>query len=191
MAIAGILLAAGASTRFGSNKLRHRLPGGTPIAVAAARNMVAALPLTVAVVRPGARRLAQLLRDAGCTVVTSRNARSGMGASLASGVRASADASGWVVALADMPFISPATIALVAAELTEGAVIAAPSRAGRRGHPVGFARRFREDLLALTGDEGARALLVRHPDWITLLECQDAGIFQDIDTPDDLANAVR
>jgi molybdenum cofactor cytidylyltransferase len=191
MAIVGILLAAGASTRFGSNKLRHRLPDGTPIAVASARNMVAALPQTVAVVRPGAGVLARLLHEAGCTVVTSRNARSGMGASLASGVRASGDASGWVVALADMPFISPGTIGMVAAELMAGGAIAAPSHVGRRGHPVGFARRFHEDLLALTGDEGARTLLARHPDWITLLECADAGIFQDIDTPADLTGAAR
>lgn len=184
--ICGILLAAGFSTRFGANKMLHCLPDGTPIAVAAARNILLALPRTIAVVRPGAKRLAQLLRETGCIVVASRNARSGMGASLASGVRASRDADGWVVALADMPFIRPATTGLVADEIEKGGAIVAPSHAGTRGHPVGFARRFREDLLGLTGDEGARALLRRHPEWITLLETDDPGALQDIDTPEDL-----
>jgi molybdenum cofactor cytidylyltransferase len=184
--IRGILLAAGSSSRFGSNKLLHRLPDGRPIAVAAAKNMLAALPRTIAVVRPGAKRLAQLLRETGCTVVTSRNARSGMGASLASGVRASGDASGWVVALADMPFIRPASIRSVAAQLAQGAAIAAPFRAGSRGHPVGISRRFREDLLRLTGDQGARMLLQRHAEAITLIEIDDPGVLRDIDTPEDL-----
>src|SRR3990172_8191356 len=184
--ICGILLAAGFSRRFGSNKLLHNLPEGTPIAVAAARHMVSAMPRTVAVVRPGAKRLAQLLCEAGCEVVASRNARDGMGASLASGVRASGDAHGWVVALADMPFIRPATIRSVAAELGAGGVIVAPFRGGLRGHPVGLARRFREDILGLSGDQGARTLLQKHPDWITLLESDDPGILQDIDTPGDL-----
>jgi len=184
--ICGILLAAGSSSRFGSNKLLHCLPDGRPIAATAARNMLAAIPRTIAVVRPGAKRLARLLRETGCTVVASRNARSGMGASLASGVRASGDAGGWVVALADMPFICPASIRSVAAKLAEGAAIAAPSRAGKRGHPVGFARRFREDLLRLTGDQGARALLQRHAVSITLIETDDPGVLRDIDTPEDL-----
>ncbi|MBI2316568.1 MAG: nucleotidyltransferase family protein [Betaproteobacteria bacterium] len=182
----GILLAAGSSTRFGSNKLLHKLPDGTPIAAAAARNLRSALPRTIAVVRPGARRLAQLLREAGCAVVTSRNAANGMGASLASGVRASSDADGWVVALADMPFIRPASIKAVAARLAQGAAIAAPSLAGRRGHPVGLARRFRGDLLGLRGDQGARALLERHSEQIRLIESDDPGVLRDIDTPDDL-----
>ncbi|MBI4291437.1 MAG: nucleotidyltransferase family protein [Betaproteobacteria bacterium] len=184
--ICGILLAAGSSSRFGSNKLLHRLPDGMPIAAAAARNMLAALPRTIAVVRPGAKRLAQLLRETGCTVVTSRNARSGMGASLASGVRASGESRGWVVALADMPFIRPASIRSVAVQLAQGAAIAAPSRAGTRGHPVGISRRFREDLLRLTGDQGARMLLQRYAEAITVIEIDDPGVLRDIDTPEDL-----
>ena len=192
MRVVGILLAAGFSKRFGTNKLLAPLPAGTaeagtPVAVAAARHLAAALPEPLAVVRPRSQKLAQLIREAGCKTVVCRSAADGMGTSLAMGIRASEDADGWVIALADMPFIRPETIARIAAGLAEGAVIAAPACNGERGHPVGFARRFRDDLLALTGDEGARRILREHPDWITQYEVDDPGVLRDVDTPADLA----
>jgi molybdenum cofactor cytidylyltransferase len=189
--IRGILLAAGYSTRFGSNKLLQPLPAGSPdagvpIALAAARHLVAALPDCVAVVRPRAQRLGKMLRDAGCNTVVCKNAAEGMGTSLAAGVRAAADAHGWVVALADMPYIRPETIRAVARALEEGAVIAAPAYRGERGHPVGFARRFLDELSVLRGDAGAREILKEHPGWVTLYDVDDAGVLRDIDEPSDL-----
>ena len=190
-AIRGILLAAGYSKRFGSNKLLQALPAGspqagTPIALAAARHFLDALPDSVAVVRPRAQKLAKILRDAGCNTVMCKNAGEGMGTSLAAGVRATPDANGWVVALADMPFVRPDTIRTVAKALQEGASIAAPSFQGKRGHPVGFARRFYEELSTLHGDDGARQFLKQHPDWVTLFEVDDPGVLRDIDKPSDL-----
>lgn len=189
--IRGILLAAGYSKRFGSNKLLHPLPAGapdagTPIALAAARHFVEALPESVAVIRPRAQRLGKMLREAGCNTVVCKNAAEGMGVSLAEGVRAAADAHGWVVALADMPYLRPETIRVVATALSEGAAIAAPAYRGERGHPVGFARRFLDDLTGLRGDAGARDILKAHPDWITLYEVDDPGVLRDIDEPSDL-----
>jgi molybdenum cofactor cytidylyltransferase len=189
--IRGVLLAAGYSTRFGSNKLLHPLPAGSPdagvpIALAAARRFVEALPDSIAVIRPRAQRLGKLLRDAGCTIVVCKNASEGMGVSLAEGVRAAADARGWVVALADMPFLMPETIRVVAKALSDGAAIAAPAYRGERGHPVGFARRFFEELSALRGDAGAREILRKHPDSIALYDVDDRGVLRDIDEPSDL-----
>jgi molybdenum cofactor cytidylyltransferase len=187
----GILLAAGYSKRFGSNKLLHPLPAGspdagTPIALAAARHFVEALPQSVAVIRPRAQRVGKMLREAGCNTVVCKNAAEGMGVSLAEGVRASADAHGWVVALADMPYIKPETARIIARALSEGAAIAAPAYRGERGHPVGFARRFGDELSALRGDAGAREILTAHPDWVTLYEVDDPGVLRDIDEPSDL-----
>ena len=186
MAVAGILLASGVGRRFGANKLLHPLPDGTPIAVAAARNLVAALPGSVAVVRAANSVLARQLRQVGCRITVCRDAEEGMGRTLAAGVRAARDASGWVVALADMPFLQSESIRTVADGLNDGATIAAPSFEGRRGHPVGLARRFKDDLLALEGDAGARSILAAHEDWITLYEVFDPGVLRDIDTPADL-----
>jgi molybdenum cofactor cytidylyltransferase len=109
-----------------------------------------------------------------------------MGVSLAEGVRAASDAHGWVVALADMPYIRPDTVRVIARALAEGAAIAAPAYRGARGHPVGFARRFFDELSALRGDAGAREILHAHPDWVTLYEVDDPGVLRDIDEPSDL-----
>lgn len=189
--IRGVLLAAGYARRFGSNKLLHPLPpgsenAGVPIALAAARRFVEALPEPVAVIRPRAQKLGKMLRGAGCNTVVCKNAAEGMGASLAEGVRAAADAHGWVVALADMPYIKPETVRVIARALSEGAAIAAPSYRGERGHPVGFARRFLDELSGLHGDTGARGILKAHPDWITLYEVDDPGVLRDVDEPSDL-----
>jgi molybdenum cofactor cytidylyltransferase len=190
--IRGIFLAAGSAKRFGSNKLLHALPAGSPhagvpIALVAARNFIEALPEAIAVLRPRAQKLGQILRDAGCNTVVCKNAAEGMGTSLAAGVRAAPDADGWVIALADMPFLRPETIRVIAKALSEGAAIAAPAYRGERGHPVGFSRRFFEELSALHGDSGARALLDQHRDSVTVCEVDDPGVLQDIDRPSDLS----
>lgn len=184
--IVGILLAAGASTRFKANKLLHALPDGTPIAVAAARNLRSALDRVVAVVRPGVPELAQALADAGVEVTICPDAAAGMGHSLAHAIATTPNAGGWVVALADMPFVAPETIRRVAAALHEGADLAAPAHRGTRGHPVGFATRYREDLAALTGDAGARAVLNRDHARIRVVDVDDPGVLRDIDTRQDL-----
>lgn len=188
--IRGILLAAGSSSRFGANKLLHPLPGpenaGTPMAVASARNLAAALPNPIAVVRPGVPALEEALRGAGCEVVVCPDADEGMGRSLAYAVAAAKDAYGWVVALADMPYLKRDTIASVARWISDGAAIAAPEYQGRRGHPVGMTEWVREELLALRGDEGARKILQRHSGSIHLVQVDDPGVLKDIDTVNDL-----
>lgn len=182
----GILLAAGRSARFGCDKLLHPLADGTPIALASARALQAALPRVVVVTEKRNARLRELLESKEIEVVAADTGDSGMGTSLAAGIAATRDADGWLIALADMPFIAPGTIGGVLAVLMAGAPIAAPSYQGRRGHPVGFGRRFRDELLALGGDEGARQLLARHRQQLELIECDDAGVLYDIDTPEDL-----
>ena len=192
MRIVGLLLAGGSGTRFGGGKLLAPLPvaRGTaataPLGVCALRNLREALPETMAVVRPGDDRLAGLLREEGARVIECPRAEEGMGASLACGVAAAADADGWVVALADMPWILPATIAAVAAALADGDTLVAPVFNGERGHPVGFARRHYAALAALGGDEGARTIIAAHRATLTLLEVDDAGVLRDVDAPADL-----
>lgn len=185
--VVGILLASGSGSRFGSDKLMHPLTEeGEPIAVHSARHLLAAIPDSIAVVRSANSRLARLLRAEGMKIAVCRDAAAGMGHTLAAGVRASDGAAGWVVALADMPGILPSTIALVAQTLGGGASIVAPRFGGDRGHPVGLASRFRDDLLALQGDAGARAIVAAHKDAVTLLDVDDPGVLKDIDTPADL-----
>jgi molybdenum cofactor cytidylyltransferase len=188
--IVGVLLAAGRGERFGGDKLLAPLRDGdigVPIGVAACRRLRAALPDVVAVVRPGDAGLAQLLEQAGASVIVARNADEGIGASLAAGVAALADdADGYVVALADMPWIDPATTAAIAQALRRGASIVAPRYRGERGHPVGFAAIHRGALMQLGGDEGARSILSRHRADLQLVDVDDPGVLRDVDTPADL-----
>ena len=114
-----------------------------------------------------------------------------MGASLACGVTAAADADGWVMALADMPWIAAATIRAIAEAIASGADIAAPSYRGERGHPVGFSRRHCQALASLTGDAGARWIIERHLDRLTWVDVDDPGVLRDVDTRDQLGAAAR
>ncbi len=184
--IAAILLAAGAGRRFGGDKLLHPLEDGVAIAAHAARNLLAATSEVIAVVRWGDFPLYDMMEQEGCHVTMFQGASRGMGASLAHGITQARGADGWVVALADMPRIAPATIRAIAAALEAGAQIVAPTCKGERGHPVGFGASLRDELVALDGDQGARSIVERHRDAVKLVECDDPGILLDIDRKTDL-----
>lgn len=163
------------------------LAGEEPIAARAARNLVAGAGNALAVIPPRRAALRQVLEAEGCAVVESARTSEGMGASLAAAVEACGGAEGWIVALGDMPMVDPRTIESVRRALERGAPMAAPyDRGGRRGHPVGFARALREELLALGGDVGARDVLARHASVVERIVTEDPGIFVDIDTKGDL-----
>jgi molybdenum cofactor cytidylyltransferase len=159
--------------------------------VAACLHVVSALPRVIAVVRTRDVELRDLLHETGAQVIVCDRAHEGMGVTLATGVAAAPDADGWVVALADMPWIAPATIAAVAARVRDGASIVAPVHRGQRGHPVGFARAHRDALGALSGDEGARTLVASHRAVLELLDVQDPGVLLDVDRGEDLLAAPR
>jgi len=184
--ITGILLAAGAGKRFGASKLLHPLPDGVPLGVASARALVHAVPNTLAVVRPGDRHLIEAFSAIGLRIVENPLASHGMGTSLAAGVSAAREAGGWLIALADMPWVRPATIRVLADSLQDGASMVAPVVGGRRGHPVGFSRRWGDRLRTLDGDDGARRLLAEHAGQLILVSTVDTGVLEDVDYPDHL-----
>ncbi len=186
MCITGILLAAGQSRRFGSDKLCQPLPNSIPIGIMAARQLQLATDKTVAVVSPQSTQLSAWLREEHITVITCLQAIQGMGASIACGVAASSAAQAWVIALADMPFIQRTTLHQLVTLLRQGKMIVAPQYRGKRGHPVGFNSRWYTELSQLQGEPGARALLQCHAEQVTLFDCNDAGIHQDIDSQLDL-----
>ena len=187
----GILLAAGFSRRFGApNKLLEVLPDGCPIALASAMSLIKVIPFSIAVVRPENKVLADLLQDAGLKVFFCAEQDTEMADSLSAAIKFSTNFSaagdGFIIALADMPYVGWQTIAAIASKLGEGASIVVPTYQGKRGHPVGFSAKFRAELESLHGDEGARSILKRYPEEIFFLECDYSGILADIDTPADL-----
>ena len=184
--IAGILLAAGSASRFGSQKLLVRLPDGRRIVEVSATNLIAACAGNVVAVTRRDAGLIAVLEACGCRVVINEHADQGMGTSIAAGVSATPDAGGWLIALGDMPSIRVGTVAAVADAVRGGARIAMPAMAGRRGHPVGFSAAYRARLQLLTGDSGAREILKADAAFVDEISVDDVGIFADIDTPGDL-----
>lgn len=186
MLITGILLAAGNSSRFGRNKLLYPLSDGTPIIIAAAQTLKSAVDHTLIVTRPESKELTNLLHQRGFQTINCPQAQTGMGASLAGGIKASLNAHAWIIALADMPFVQPLTLNKLVTHLRQGAAIVVPQYQGQRGHPVGFNQTFVTQLTQLSGHFGARTLLQQHYSQITLIPTNDAGIHRDIDVPSDL-----
>jgi len=185
----GIVLAAGRGRRFdplgNEDKLLQTLPSGVTLAAQSAARMAAVcLDMLVVVVRADNLRLQQTLQDADYPLLLCTNADDGMAVSLTTALRHTAESAGWVIALADMPFVQESTIQRVVQALRDGADIVVPVYQGRRGHPVGFSRCHLPELLTLKGDQGARRLLQTFP--VHEIVVDDPGILQDVDQPADL-----
>lgn len=192
--ITGLLLASGQGQRFDPSgqviKLLATLPDGRPVIRQAAEHLCAVLDqVHVVVPLETAAQFESALKDLPLHIILNTEAQLGMGRSIALGVRKTSDHSaGWIVALGDMPFIEPQTIAQLRDALLEttdaGPSIVAACFKGQRGHPVGFAAHHAAELGTLTGDQGARELLKRYR--LRMIETSDSGILKDIDLPDDL-----
>ena len=185
--ICGILLAAGQSQRFGhTDKLLQPLSNGLPLITQAVRTMLTALESVMVVLPPEHDELKQVLQDEAVQLTINPAADVGMGNSLACGVSACAEADGWIIGLADMPWIQPTTINKVMSALHIGHSLVAPRYQNLRGHPIGFGREYHETLLKLQGDVGARSVLKQHKAKLHYLDVNDPGILLDVDTPADL-----
>lgn len=126
------------------------------------------------------------VRASGLPYHLEQGAHAGMGDSIASAVRATQDAEGWLILPADLPLVRPETLRRVAVAPAQQAVVR-PVYQGRHGHPVRFARSCLSALLDLKGNQGA-APIVRAQGAMELI-VDDAGCVTDIDTVQDLAQA--
>lgn len=184
----GLVLAAGFSRRFGSDKRRVEFANGHGL-----------LARTLAQVRPAFSDLRVVLRgedDAtllgvpeGVRIVRSAVSHQGMGASLAAGMRAliaDSRADSAAILLGDMPWIDQATLLELCAQAGPERIVL-PWYQGQRGQPVIFGRRFWPELARLEQDQGGKQVIAAHPlaciDWTVA----DAGILRDVDHPADLA----
>lgn len=183
-----LLLAAGQGRRFAGagHKLEQPLGDSTVLG----RTLATALASRLRLVVVCSERLAPVVRGnvaaRDMVVLPEAQAREGMGSSIAAGVSASADASGWLILPGDMPLLKSETLRAVARSLQRDPVVFAQYR-GQRGHPVGFSQELYSELIALRGDEGARRLLARYA--AEPVPVDDPGVLMDVDTTDDLARA--
>ena len=185
--VAGLMLAAGRSRRFGSDKRQALFTDGRPLLTVSVEAANAVLPALWLVLRVG-ENPAALGVPPTVEVVFSATAEQGMGHSLAEGMEAvSAHSSAVAVAilLADMPWLQPASIHQLAALASEDQIVV-PVYDGEPGHPVIFGRRFWPQLMQLSGDTGARSVLLANPGAVRRVAITDAGTVRDVDTPDAL-----
>jgi len=186
MRVAGILLAAGEGSRLGRPKALVEL-GGQTLAergVALLRDGGADPVLVVTGAVP--------VRVHGARTVHNPDWRTGMGTSLAAGLRALDEvgdgAGAAVIALADQPLVGPEAVRRLITAYHNGASVAVAAYHGQPRNPVLIAREHWPAVLALAiGDAGARPFLRARPELVTLVECGDTGSPDDVDTPEDLA----
>ena len=182
-----IVLAAGAGSRFGGGKLLAKL-NDTPL-VEHVLLALEASPVdeTVVVVGADAGRLREVCEPYGVRVVENQEWRRGQSTSVRAGLRAlGPEAQAAVVLLADQPFAAGAVGRLVGA-FEGGAKVAVATYGGRPRNPVLFSREVWPLLEAeLSGDEGARPFLRRHPELVTRVPCEGVGDPVDVDTAEDL-----
>ena len=184
-----ILLAAGASRRFGSDKRQARLPNGKPVMQQTLEKALEVFDDVLVVLRPGDDALQESLGIdfPGVTCFQAADAALGMGHSLASATTQMDDRDGLFVFLADMPFAEVATLRTLKSSLAPGRLVL-PTLNGQRGHPVGFAADYFDELKALCGDEGAKRIIQAHPAQVLEIAVADQGITRDLDTAVDLEN---
>jgi nicotine blue oxidoreductase len=193
MRVAGLVLAAGGGSRYGSPKALVRLRGRLLVERAAELLAAGGCDPVVVVLGAAAERVlaAAWLPRTGVRTVVNPDWPTGMGSSLRVGLAAvPAEAEAVVVTLVDTPGLGPESVRrLVAAGGPDGAAQA--TYGARRGHPVLLGRTvITEVAAAATGDRGAGPWLAAHPERVRLVPCDGTGDPRDVDVPDDLAAVV-
>jgi molybdenum cofactor cytidylyltransferase len=185
--IAGLVLAAGAGTRFGAPKQLAELDG-RPMLEHSLRAMAAApLDRVIVVLGSHAEEIVAAVDLHGADPLVCPRWEKGQAASLACGLAELAKADAVVVTLGDQPRMAPAAIRRVIANRNGAAAVRA-TYAGEPGHPVLLERELFERLRDVSGDLGARNLLMSVQ--VHDVPCEDLGGGEDVDTPAEL-DALR
>ncbi len=181
-----IVLAAGASTRFGSAKQLVRIAGRPLLHNTVSRAVEVAGGAVIVVLGARAAELAPLLSHSPASIVINRDWREGIGSSIRAGVaRLPATCSGVMLVLADQAAVTVGDLQrLLSAWKRQPEYVAAAVYSGAVGVPAIFPRARFQDLIDLRGDVGARMLLQRNPERVVRVPMESAAL--DIDTPEDL-----
>jgi molybdenum cofactor cytidylyltransferase len=183
--VGAVLLAAGRSTRMGSNKLLADLGGRPVVAHTLAAIAAAGLPMLVVLGNMAAEIRAAIGERA--RFIEAPDYAEGLSRSLRAGIAAApADWRGAIVCLGDMPEVPPRVLTAMIAAFRDPHDIVVPTFRGKRGNPVLWPRAHFARLTTLAGDVGGKALLAEFADHVVEVEVDTDAILTDIDTPDAL-----
>ena len=189
--IAAVVLAAGRSRRMGTvNKLLIGVDGKPMVRHAVDAALAAGLTPVVVVTGHERDKIAAALTGLPVTLVHNPDYAEGLSTSLRAGLGAlPPEAEGVLICLADMPRVSGVELKRLAGAFDprEGRAIIVPTRNGKRGNPVLWARQFFAEMRAVAGDVGARHLIGAYPELVAEIEMEGDGVLTDIDTPQALA----
>lgn len=183
--VAGIILAAGMSTRMGP--LKQLLPLGGRAAIEWIAEAVGPrLDEVVVVLGHRAEEVAPVLAAHPVRWVVNTSYQAGMVSSVQCGVRAVDRAADYLICLGDQPRLSKAVIEQVLQRRNQrGAGIIIPTVNGKRGHPVLIGNAYRAEILALPPGVGLNAVTRGHPEDTCELPVAEPAILIDMDTPAD------
>ena len=191
--IAGLVLAAGRSTRMGGpNKLLEEINGRPLVRIATDHVLASGARPVIVVTGHQRERVERALAGLAVTFVHNPDFADGLSTSLKAGIGSvPADADGAIVCLGDMPQVTPKLIdrLIGAFDPARGALVVIPTIDGKRGNPVLWSRRFFNDLMALEGDVGARHLIGGYAEAVAEVPVEDAAVLIDVDTPEALLAA--
>jgi molybdenum cofactor cytidylyltransferase len=191
--IAAVVLAAGSSSRMAPrNKLLEPVEGGPIVAHVAGVALDSGADPVIVVTGFDAKRIDQALVDLKVSLVHNPDYAAGLSTSVRVGVKAlPAIVDGALICLGDMPKVDSAVLRALMSAFAGAATICVPLHQGRRGNPVLWGNRFFSEIMGLSGDRGAKSLMTRHADHVIEVEVGTASIFEDIDSPADLARITQ
>ncbi|MEE8059750.1 MAG: nucleotidyltransferase family protein [Pseudomonadales bacterium] len=184
--VSAIMLAAGRSQRFGSDKRLFPVASGSMLQQSLSKPLLLNIPTLLLLHPDDHTHLGDLLGDAvdhpQLNIGYADDAEKGMGHSLACAVSSLKDIKAVLIMLADMPWLQVETIDRLLQHYVEGNIVL-PRYQGQSGHPVLFSKHWFPALQQLSGDHGAKKIIAANPQAINTVDVNDIGVIKDMDTP--------